>query len=453
MRLVPFVALLATVSGAYQLSGSLNTPGNEPLAGVTVSLAVAGASTVTATDGRWQLGGATGMGRSARTDLRVARHLSVGNGRIRLDWSGRDIAGRHGFTPSSTAMPGATAGRTAGTNDDTLVFTWRSARIGAIPVRLDSVYSLLQLRLDTLAVPSPRSVQVRAVRSAWAPMQGLSILLTSPGTILKLTDTIRRVGALEPVKVLQDSLTLRLFVRSKDTLAGTQYQSSNTGLVPVPLRFRNGISVRYDICQAYDSSGYNKPCDDRSTGRDWSWGTLSNAVGLLMPVRMEGSYDPLSGTSIYAIDAPLGPTILPVGGKVRLDILFGDRSEYGKPLSQGLKELSDSLIPYLPGRAMPSVGDMGWWDRYTGAPPHAFAAVDSAAQSLDWSFSVHAVRNGSPVDFLGIPKAASTSEVGALLEGSAKDLNPWTRVASNPYICVYRKGVLVSGYPPVVGRD
>lgn len=453
MRLLVPVALLSSLAGAAALSGTLKTPANSPLAGATVSLAVAGTSTFTAADGSWRLGGTTGLGRSGASALRATRHLSVVNGRIRLDWNGRDIAGRvesRTSMPKATAVPVSVAGRSAGAKVDTLVFAWRGARIAALPVDMDSAYDL-RMRLDTLTAPAPQSVQVRAVRSTWGGVQMLNCLLTSPGTVLQGSNA---VSSHNYGQVHQDSLTLRLFVRSKDTLSGTHYLSTSTGVSKVPVLFRNSMAVRYDLCQVFDTTGFNRPCNDPVTGKTWNWGSVNSAVQLLWPERIENSYDPASGTWLHAIDLPLGPAILPVGGKLRFDVQFVVRDAWSGVLTQASRNLLDTLVPYLPGRAIPSVGEMGWWYAYAGAAPHTFAASDSAALSLDWSFMTHSVRNGSPVDFSGLPKAASPSEADALFNyGGMNDLNPWTRLDPNPYICVYRKGTLVSGYPPVPGRD
>ncbi|MEN9352933.1 MAG: hypothetical protein RL318_258 [Fibrobacterota bacterium] len=448
MRSLALTALLSTFVHAASLSGTLKTPDNIPLAGAGVSLAVAGLSTVTAGDGSWRLDGATGLARTTRTELRATRHLSVVNGRISLDWNGRDIAGRldaRTSGPKSAGGAAGLAGRSSGANVDTLLFTWRGARIGALPVDMDSTYDL-QMRLDTSALPG--RVQVRAVRNALSEIQGVSILLTSPGT--------KRVNS-EPGSlnnwsdVHEDSLTLRFFVRSKDTLDDTTY--FNWRIKHVPRRFKDAVSVVNWECMVLDSTGSGVACDNAASGKVWSWASLVSSAKLLPAERIDGSFDPSSRTWIYAIDAPLGPMVLPKGGMARLDLFFGARLPYPTLLSSRQKSSLDSLGPYLPGRILPTQGDSGWWDASTSMMAHPIVARDSSAGSLDWSFAAHSVRTGSPKEFPGLIKVARSQEADALFFKAAEGVRLWDAVAPNPYICVYRKGKLVSGYPPVPGRD
>lgn len=422
MRLAPFVALLASVSGAYQLAGSLKTPGNAPLAGVAVSLAVSGASTVTAADGSWQLAGTTGLGRSARTDLRATRHLSVVNGRVRLDWSGRDIAGRHGAATALAAASGASAGRASGASDDTLVFAWRGARIGAIPVRLDSVYSL-PMRLDTV---TETGLGVHVFRYDYSGNAVLSFVLNNASP----SDA--------------DSLAMRLFLRSKDTLGTTHFLATGTGLASVPMLFKDAFAVAYDICQAYDASGFSKSCDDPIFGTAWSFAALSLAVRSLPLQRIEGSRDPVSGTSLYALDLPLGFLSIKAGSRVRLDAVLMNRGEYSGILSASRSNAFDTLVrAWLPDRTLPVAGDAGWFDALgSGVLPRPVLTGDSAIRSPDWSLQPHNLLAGGPKPYAGMPT----------LSKDAADLN-WASLPVNPYICVYRKGKLLSGYPPVPGRD
>lgn len=387
-----------------------------------MSLAVSGASTVTAADGSWQLGGTTGLVRSARTDLRATRHLSVVNGRVRLDWNGRDIAGRHGAATALAAASGASAGRAAGANGDTLVFAWRGARIGAIPVRLDSVYGL-PMRLDTVTGPG---LEVRAFRYDFSGNAVLSFVLSNASS----SDA--------------DSLAMRLFLRSKDTLGTTHFLAAGAGLISVPMLFKDAFAVVYDICQAYDASGFSKPCDDPASGVTWSFSALSQAVRSLPLQRLEGSLDPVSGTSLHALDLPLGLLSIKAGSRVRLDAVLVSRSEYSGIFSASRSNALDTLVrAWLPDRTLPVAGDAGWFDALgSGALPRPVLTGDSALRSPDWSLQPHTLLAGGPKPYAGMPT----------LSKDAADLN-WASLPVNPYICVYRKGKLLSGYPPVPGRD
>lgn len=423
MRTLATISLLASLAGAASLSGTLKTPGNAPLAGATVSLAATGTTAGVGADGRWQLGGTTGIARPVGAELRATRHLSVVNGRIALDWNGRDVAGRAGAAPAPKAMPAAVAGRASGANEDTLVFAWRGARIGALPVRLDSAYDL-DLRLDTvLELPA---LKVRTSRFDFSGLPFLSFVLTNDGA------------------VAMDSLTVRLFFRGQDTLAAKHYRSTQAGLVEVPVLFRDAFGVSLDLCQAYDLSGYNKPCDDPAFGSSWSWGTLANSVRRLPLLRLGGSEEIASGTSLYAMDIPLGRLALAAGGRVRFDARLAPRSEYESAYTSGMAaDMTSTVQAWLPDRTFPVVGELGWYDLHSsGKLPRPILTGDSARFSPDWSLRSHRIVEGSPRGYAGIPT----------LDKDAMD-QAWASQPYNPYICVYRKGVLVSGYPPVVGRD
>lgn len=211
-----------------------------------------------------------------------------------------------------------------------------------------------------------------------------------------------------------DSLGLRIFVRSKDTV-GTHVNASSTGLDTLPMTFSDAVAARYDICQRYDAAGFNRPCGDPAWGGAWSWGTLNRQVQLLQPVAA-GAPD-ANGVRDWAFDLPLGPSALRSGEAIRFDFLLGARSEYAKTLSAGQKELLDSLVPFFPDRAFPAVGDTGWFDVVDGAL-NGFGLVPS------WSFD-------------GTPLGTSTDQDQLAAMGE-----------DNFRLLVRRKGVDLWGFAP-----
>ncbi len=157
-----------------------------------------------------------------------------------------------------------------------------------------------------------------------------------------------------------DSLSVRVFVKSKDTV-GTHIRLDETlGLQTVPMLFSDAIGASYDICAAHNASGFNRPCDDPTLGIAWSWGTMSRFTQLLGPLPIGEPDD--QGYRDWAIDLPLGPLVLRPGGSVRFDFLLNQRSDYGKTLSAAQGAMTDTLRAYLPDRRIPSTGDTGWFD-------------------------------------------------------------------------------------------
>jgi hypothetical protein len=241
-----------------------------------------------------------------------------------------------------------------------------------------------------------------------------------------------------------DSLSVRVYVRSTDTLknaAGvplTHIKSTSTGLVNVPLLFKDAMAARYDICQAYDGAGFNRPCDDPSWGLTWSWSTLNRGVQMLPPTRMPETCDATSNTCVYYFDLPLGPTMMQQGSRIRFDVMFAARSEYSKNITAGQIGLIDWVRAFVPSVPLYAVGDTGWFD----ALDQPLAAHPMGKETQDWSFMPHSVAGGDPVDFVGIPKVADQTAANALIDNLSDEM------PLNPYMTVYRKGEFVYGFSP-----
>lgn len=241
-----------------------------------------------------------------------------------------------------------------------------------------------------------------------------------------------------------DSLSVRVYVRSQDTLKDAQGNplthilSTPTGLVNVPLRFDEAIAARYDICQAYDGAGFNKPCDDPVWGLSWSWSTLNRGVQMLPPVKMPETYDPVTNTTVYYFDLPLGPTMMKQGSRIRFDVMFAARSEYSKTLDAGQVDLIKWVKAFVPTAPTWAVGRTGWYD----ALDKPLAAHPMGKATQDWSFMAHSVANGDPVDFVGIPEVADQTSANALIDNLSDEM------PLNPYMTVYRKGEFVYGFSP-----
>ncbi|MBK9576740.1 MAG: glycoside hydrolase family 9 protein [Fibrobacteres bacterium] len=241
-----------------------------------------------------------------------------------------------------------------------------------------------------------------------------------------------------------DSLSVRVYVRSVDTLKDangvplTHIQSTATGLVNVPLRFDQAIAARYDICQAYQPTGYNKPCDDPLWGLTWSWGTLNRGVQMLPPTKMPETCD-ATNTCVYYFDLPLGPTMMQQGSRIRFDVIFAARSQYSKTMSQGQLDLVNWVKVFVPSVPRYAIGDTGWFDAEAFGLTARPYGKDSTS---DWSFIAHSTANGDPVDFQGIPRVQTQTQANALID----NLDP--SIPFNPYMTVYRKGEFVYGFSP-----
>lgn len=233
-----------------------------------------------------------------------------------------------------------------------------------------------------------------------------------------------------------DSLTLRVYVRSKDTLALTGHF---IGQPPrnVPVRFKDAVQTRYDICQAYDGAGFNHACSDSTWGGK-SWGDLGSAAQLLQPVQMPDTYDPATGTYAYYFDLPLGPTMMIQGSRIRFDVIFADKQVDAKVPTTAETALLTWVRGFTPDQPG-SPTDTGWYEQGPTGPEtwHTWGMATS-----DWSFSAHSTAAGAPVDFVGIPNVGTQTDANRLIDALSDS------VPMDPYITVYRKGEFVYGYSP-----
>jgi len=170
-----------------------------------------------------------------------------------------------------------------------------------------------------------------------------------------------------------DSLELRVYLRDKDGLD-------------------KDVAVRFDICQAYDESGYNLPCEDLTIGAQ---------AKALRPVKMEDTYDAATQTWAWYITLPLGYTKVKAGSRVRYDVMLDRRSPWAP-----YEDLMNQPSAHIPSNS-------------------------------DWSFGTHSRAAGDPADYAGIPV-------------EDKDImdNMASNVPINPFVTVYRKNEFISGYSP-----
>jgi len=239
-----------------------------------------------------------------------------------------------------------------------------------------------------------------------------------------------------------DSLTLRVYVRSKDTLAMTGHF---WGQPPrnVPVRFADAVQSRYDICIAYNGAGFNLPCSDSTwgkhpiTGGAWDWGQMGAAVQLLQPVKMPETYNPADSTYAYYFNLPLGPTAMVQGSRIRFDVIFADKQVDAKPPTVQHRQLLNWIRAFTPDQGV--IPDTGWFDQGPVGPEiwHTWGK-----STKDWSFMPHSTAAGDPVDFQGMLEVADQAAADALIDDISPD------VALNPYMTVYRKGEFVYGFSP-----
>lgn len=263
-----------------------------------------------------------------------------------------------------------------------------------------SALSLLATLATTTTASIP-NLQVKTVPYRWSGMPAVAVYMVNQDVV--------------PV----DSLTLRVFVRSKDTV-GTHIKSTSLGLDTVPMLFGDAVGASYDICQRYDGAGFNKPCDDPAWGSVWSWGSLNRGVKMLQALAF-GAAD-AQGARDWAIDLPLGPVRLGPTEAIRFDFILSDRSIYSKSLNQGQADILDTIRQYLPDRNAMMVGDTGWWDAVSTS-----SLVPRFATS--WSFA--------DVDTVKDQTAAN----------AAVDANPGS-LPLNSHVLIRRKGVDLWGSAP-----
>jgi hypothetical protein len=239
-----------------------------------------------------------------------------------------------------------------------------------------------------------------------------------------------------------DSLTLRVYVRSKDTVSMTGHLWGQA-LKDVPVRFGDAVQARYDICQAYNGAGFNLPCSDSTwgkhpvTGGAWDWGKMGAAVQMLQPVKMPETFDPKDSTYAYYFNLPLGPTDMVQQSRIRFDVIFGDKSVYSKAPSADQRTMLTWIRAFTPDDG--GFPDTGWFDQGPVGPEkwHTWGN-----KTKDWSFIPHSVAAGDPVDFPGMMEVLDQAAADELIDGMS------TEVVLNPYVTVYRKGEFVYGFSP-----
>lgn len=175
-----------------------------------------------------------------------------------------------------------------------------------------------------------------------------------------------------------DSLTLRLYFTAKPE----QVEKCAT-------------LIDSDICQAYDEAGFNKPCENDRELRD-----LLRAA---LPVRLDDTYNPSTGTYSYYFPAPLGSSTIKSQSRLRID--FG----FSSGISNDGFKTCETLRQPGKKRFTKTTGDWSW-------SPHEFL-VDGA-------------------DYDGMP-----------IEG--KDYGDIdNEIPINQFITVYRKDEFIWGYSP-----
>jgi hypothetical protein len=203
-----------------------------------------------------------------------------------------------------------------------------------------------------------------------------------------------------------DSLSLRVFVRSRDTV-GTHLQSGPSGYISVPMTFPDALVARYDICQRYDGGGFSKA---------WSWAALNQAVQMASPVPV-GIPD-ADGVRDWALDLPLGPLVLRASEMVRMDFTLVGRSEYPKAATGAMVSSWELFRAFVPDREAIQVGQQGWWDVST-APLAGFDPTTG------WSLS-------------GTPSVADQSDAD----------QAQSTAGNNAQVVVRRRGVEIWGRGP-----
>lgn len=254
------------------------------------------------------------------------------------------------------------------------------------------------LSLAAIAYSAVPALSVRTARYSRGGVPTLAVQLVNHG--------------LEPI----DSISLRVFVRSRDTV-GTHFQAvGGGGYATLAKTFPDALAARYDLCQRYDGGGFNRPCDDALWGTVWSWKALDGAVQLASPVAV-GASD-ADGVRDWALDLPLGPLVLRASEAVRVDVSLVGRSDYAKAATSEMVASWDLYRAFEPGRKPLLAGQEGWWD----VDPTALAGFDPAD---GWSLA-------------GTPSATGPSEADAALAGAG----------NNPRVVVRRLGVDLWGHGP-----
>jgi len=188
-----------------------------------------------------------------------------------------------------------------------------------------------------------------------------------------------------------DSLTLRLYVTTKpENIEITPVVDQTPGTCP--------LVVDEDICIMYDSRGYSTPCnlpDGTSADRE-----LRTNLRHSTPIRIDNSYNALTGEYTYYIPIPLGSIELPPSTHMRIDIGFTS----------------------------------GIFQNHSCETLRTPTKKKFSKDSSDWSWAAHQ-KDVDGADYEGIP----------LLD---RDYGDTAKAPINPYIAIYRRDELISGIPP-----
>ena len=182
-----------------------------------------------------------------------------------------------------------------------------------------------------------------------------------------------------------DSLELRFYVTARPEQIEIQEGTNNQpGSCP--------LMVDEEICQAYDEAGFNKPCETDREIRDLLRGAP--------PIRLEDTYNPITGEYDYYIPVPLGSTMIKSSSRMRLDLAF----------SKGIYQVGKCDPLYSP------------------------AEKRMSAEAGDWSWRAHK-RDEDGADYDGMPIWEK--------DEADQDIAP-----VNPYVVVYRKDEFIVGFSP-----
>lgn len=188
-----------------------------------------------------------------------------------------------------------------------------------------------------------------------------------------------------------DSLTLRLYVTTKpENIEITPVVDQTPGTCP--------LVVDEDICIMYDSRGYSTPCilpDGTSADRE-----LRTNLRHSTPIRIDNSYNALTGEYTYYIPIPLGSIELSPSTHMRIDIGFTS----------------------------------GIFQNHTCETLRTPTKKKLSKDSSGWSWVAHQ-KDVDGADYEGIP----------LLD---RDYGDTAKAPINPYIAIYRRDELISGIPP-----
>ena len=186
-------------------------------------------------------------------------------------------------------------------------------------------------------------------------------------------------------------LTLRFYVTARpEEIEAVPGVNNQPGTCP--------LLVDEDICIAYDEAGFNRPCVNKS-GQSVD-DSLRYYLRHAVPVKLEDTYDPATGTYDWYIPVPLGGTTIKSSSRMRIDIGVSS-GIYQNGICETLRTTSKKRL---------------------------------SSTSGDWSWSPHK-RDEDGADYDGVPTWD-------------KDQGDYEQAPVNPYIVVYRKDEFISGFSP-----